>query len=143
MYFPDHPGFGRDYYVKAKLNSRQAWLRTAENEVDVVMMKDLNPVFVSCKTGRKIDESWIYEIAAVAEHFHAAPVLAVSMDLDEIRESAHSVLGRAQGMGISMFGREIIFDEKRFQKCMDVIAAGGVYSALEAAAGEESDGGEF
>ena len=72
-----------------------------ENEIDVLAMRGLVPVFVSCKNGQvMIDE--LYKLAQVAETFggdYAKKILVVSQ-LEKMGERAKYVLARAEEMGI-------------------------------------------
>lgn len=80
-----------------------------ENEIDVMMMHGMIPVFVSCKNGFvEIDE--LYKLNTVARRFgaeYAEKVLvASSLDLDS---SFGKILGqRADEMGIKILASEIV-----------------------------------
>lgn len=71
------------------------------NEIDVLLMKGLVPVFISCKNGSvKVDE--LYKLSTVANRFgskYAKKVLIVS-DLDKMGTSADYIRARAQDMHI-------------------------------------------
>lgn len=72
-----------------------------ENEVDVILMKGLIPVFISCKNGVvEIDE--LYKLSTVAERFggkYAKKVL-VAAELDKLGIKADYIRARAADMGI-------------------------------------------
>lgn len=72
-----------------------------ENEVDVILMKGLIPVFISCKNGVvEIDE--LYKLSTVAERFggkYAKKVLIAS-ELDKLGVKADYIRARAADMGI-------------------------------------------
>ena len=86
-----------------------------ENEIDVLLMRGMIPVFVSCKNGGT-DENELYKLAAVAEHFgvkYAKKVL-VATDLQKNYTSLQRFLDRAAQMDITvidgvhkMTGREL------------------------------------
>ena len=130
-YFEQHEGYGKSYYTKAKETARTECRGLTENEIDVILMRDMRPTFISCKTGTGIKNEWLYEIAAVAGHFRAKPVLAVSFSLEEQKDAALIPLRRARGMGITLIGSETIFDSDRFQACMKKLAAGETMSILD------------
>ena len=72
-----------------------------ENEIDVMMMHGMVPVFVSCKNGRvEIDE--LYKLNTVANRFggkYAKKVLVAS-SLDKYSDYSHYLRQRAQDMQI-------------------------------------------
>ena len=71
------------------------------NEIDIVLMKGLVPVFISCKNGdMDIDE--LYKLSAVAERFggeYAKKVLVVS-ELDTLGPKGEIIRARAHDMKI-------------------------------------------
>lgn len=80
-----------------------------ENEIDVMMMNGLIPVFVSCKNGAvEIDE--LYKLNTVAERFggrYAKKALVASaLDLDS--GFGKTLVSRARDMGIKVLGSEIV-----------------------------------
>ncbi len=79
-----------------------------KNELDVLVTSGMNTVLVSCKTNRQCDKKWIYEIAALSGHFGSAGVLAVLKDIRS--ECERGFVSRSQKMGVSLLGKETIFD---------------------------------
>ncbi|MBP3381706.1 MAG: DUF1887 family protein [Clostridia bacterium] len=74
------------------------------NEMDVMLMKDLTPIFISCKNGRNFKSDELYKLSTVAERFggqYAKKVL-VATRLDEMRESGEAIVNRAAEMGITV-----------------------------------------
>ena len=75
-----------------------------ENEIDVMLMKGLIPIFISCKNGGfEIDE--LYKLNTVAERFggeYAKKVLIAS-DINKVKNSKY-ILARAEEMGIRIIG---------------------------------------
>ena len=69
------------------------------NEVDVVLMHGLTPVFVSCKNGN-VDENELYKLHTVAHWFGGpyAKKMLVATDLNWAENRA--LIYRAQDMGI-------------------------------------------
>lgn len=83
------------------------------NEVDVIVMKGLVPVFVSCKNGA-IDVNELYKLNTVATHFggkYAKKVLVATNDADAIRS-------RADEMNIRVVDKLLTIDQdsKDFRK---------------------------
>lgn len=73
------------------------------NEIDVILMKDLVPVFISCKNGQ-IDIDELYKLSAVAERFggkYAKKVLVAS-ELNKIGERANYIKARAAELNIKI-----------------------------------------
>ncbi len=80
-----------------------------ENEIDVMMMHGLVPVFISCKNGL-VDMDELYKLATVAERFggkYSRKVLiASSLDLDT--SFGRTLRTRAEDMGIDLIADNII-----------------------------------
>ncbi len=71
------------------------------NEIDVMIMKDLTPIFVSCKNGG-VDANELYKLSVVAERFggkYARKVLVASQSFDDTAQGRYLKL-RADDMGI-------------------------------------------
>jgi len=74
-----------------------------QNEIDVILMKGLIPVFVSCKNGA-VEDDELYKLNTVAERFggkYAAKVL-LATTLGKGGRSKRYLLERAQDMGIKV-----------------------------------------
>ncbi len=71
------------------------------NEIDIILMKDMVPVFISCKNGAvSVDE--LYKLSSVAKKFggnHAKRVL-VATNLDKMGSTAKYIRARARDMKI-------------------------------------------
>lgn len=79
------------------------WLPDVTNEVDVLLLKDNIPTFISCKNGR-LDRNALYELDTVARKFggkYAKKVLISSQNHDETIDE------RAREMGILLINDEI------------------------------------
>ncbi len=77
--------------------------RSVTNEVDIMLMRDMLPVFISCKNG-EVHKEALYEISAVAEKFtgmYAKKVLLTTFISHDI-ESKKFLLQRASEMNISV-----------------------------------------
>lgn len=85
-----------------KIQDQSMFADTA-NEIDVIMMKGMVPVFVSCKNGR-VDMEELYKLSAVAEKFggkYAKKVLFAEA-LDPNSTFTKHIRQRASDMGIRL-----------------------------------------
>ena len=85
-----------------------------ENEIDVMLMYGVVPVFVSCKNGF-VTQDELYKLNTLAERFggdHAKKVL-VATSLDFMGESGHYLRQRAADMDISIVDDEYIMDDEK------------------------------
>ena len=79
-------------------------IKDTVNEVDVVLMHGLQPVFISCKNGRVEDEE-LYKIKAVAERFggpYVKTVLVCSYMGNVSEDSKEYIRQRAKDMDIDV-----------------------------------------
>ena len=74
-----------------------------ENEIDVLLVRGMIPVFISCKNG-STDENELYKLSAVAEHFGAkfARKALIATDLQKNYTSLARFTDRAREMGITV-----------------------------------------
>ena len=119
--------YGYNNYLKSFKKARDKFFSMQNdigttNEIDIVLTTGMIPTFISCKTSKSVGNGELYEIASIAEHFHAKPVLAVTKDLE--RESSNLLMLRAKQMGVSLIGFETIFNEKRMQKTIKCLSEG-------------------
>lgn len=65
------------------IHNTQAWTPDTRNEIDVILMHGLTPVFISCKNGN-IDEAELYKLHTVATQFGGpyAKKMLIATDLD-------------------------------------------------------------
>lgn len=122
----DNRAFGYKHYVEIRDSVRRYYTsglgaNVLENEIDVLAIKGMSPIFISCKTGKSNDIGWIYEIASLASHFHALPVLAVTNNLN--RQSVNSFVERAEQMGVSLFGAETLWNEEKLARALRSISS--------------------
>ena len=71
------------------------------NEIDVLLVRGLTPVFISCKSGA-VNASSLYEISVLARELggvNARKVLATTMPL---HSNAPNVVSRARQMGVEL-----------------------------------------
>jgi len=85
------------------------------NEIDVILMKGLTPVFISCKNGMvKMDE--LYKLSVVAEKFggkYVRKVLAVT-ELEKMGENEAYIRARCEAMDIRIFENIDEISEEKF-----------------------------
>lgn len=92
------------------------------NEIDVILMKDLVPVFISCKNGQ-IDIDELYKLSAVAEHFggkYSKKVLAAS-ELNKMGEKASYIKARAAELNIKILEVSASTSEAALRKSLENI----------------------
>lgn len=89
------------------------------NEIDVILMKNLIPVFISCKNGQiEIDE--LYKLSTVAEHFggkYAKKVLIAS-GIDKMGMFSEYLKLRADEMGIRIIEDVDAMEETELRKAV-------------------------
>ena len=88
----------------AMIHTGSESIKDTVNEVDVVLMHGLQPVFISCKNGRVEDEE-LYKIKAVAERFggpYVKTVLVCSYMGNVPEESKIHIRQRAKDMDIDV-----------------------------------------
>ncbi len=79
------------------------WLPDVVNEVDVLLMKDNIPTFISCKNGR-VDKDALYELDTVTRKFGGKYALKVIISPQSNDETLSE---RAREMGIDLIDDEI------------------------------------
>lgn len=86
------------------------------NEIDVVLMKGLTPIFVSCKNGG-VDESELYKLNTVAARFgnKYAKKLLVASGLNKKGQGLEYFRSRAKEMGILLVEKAHKLDDKEFK----------------------------
>lgn len=74
-----------------------------KNEIDVLLMKGITPVFISCKNGT-VDTDELYKLSVVAERFGGKYVrkVLVATQLDDMGYRAEYIRARARDMGIRL-----------------------------------------
>ncbi len=101
---------GSSYYTDALTGVMIDWndeeiedRRPVRNEIDVLLVKGLVPVFVSCKNGEvEVDE--LYKLSTVANRFggKCAKKVIVAPSIDEMGKKAEYIAERANEMGIKI-----------------------------------------
>ncbi len=92
-----------------------------DNEIDVVAMKGMTPIFVSCKTGGTLSPLHIYEIDSLSARFHAVGVMGVHKDLSK---DTSAFAARAAQTGISLFGTDILYDAQKTEAAIRLVLSG-------------------
>lgn len=101
-------GFRR---FKACRNEHRNWQENhpeeslVDNELDVVAMKGMQPVIVSCKDRAKLNNSDLEQLYALCSHFGAKGFYAVTKNRDSIPDH---LLARAKMLGIEVLDRELL-----------------------------------
>ncbi len=74
-----------------------------ENEIDVIFMKGMIPVFISCKNGN-VDSDELYKLSVVSERFGGKYVrkILVATQLDDMGYKAEYIRARAKDMDIKL-----------------------------------------
>lgn len=74
-----------------------------ENEIDVILMKGMTPVFISCKNGA-VETDELYKLSVVAERFGGKYVrkALVATQLDDMGYRAEYIRARAKDMDIKL-----------------------------------------
>ncbi|MBR5451663.1 MAG: DUF1887 family protein [Clostridia bacterium] len=88
-----------------------------ENEIDVMLMHDIVPVFISCKNGDFSAEE-LYKLNTVAERFggkYAKKVL-VTTAIDNMRDKGKYLTTRANDMRIQLIKENDILDDAKLSK---------------------------
>ena len=90
-----------------------------KNEIDVILMKGITPVFVSCKNGA-VDTDELYKLSVVAERFGGKYVrkILVATQLDSMGYRAEYIRARAKDMDIKIFEDVDSMNEKELRNAV-------------------------
>ena len=94
--------------------------KDTENEIDVVLMQGLVPVFISCKNG-SVDDTELYKLNTVADRFGGPYVkkVLVSSYFGKNNEDAHThFVQRAKDMDIELIENVHTLSDEAFAKEM-------------------------
>ena len=82
----------------------QADTQDVDNEIDVMLMKDVTPIFISCKNGRNFKSDELYKLSTVAERFGGqyAKKVGIATQIPEMQERGEAIVNRATEMGITV-----------------------------------------
>lgn len=98
-----------------------------ENELDVIAIKGMTPIFVSCKSGASLKHEFIYEIDSMSRHFNAFGALSVFAEADGDRAAFGR---RAYQTQISLLDIDIINDANKTKDAINAILNGGVVNGF-------------
>lgn len=91
------------------------------NEIDVLLMHNMVPVFVSCKNGT-FDEEEFYKLCTVAERFggkYSKKVLVASQMTNKKRD--RELKQKAFDMGIQIIAKEDVIEDSKLQKRLEEV----------------------
>ena len=90
-----------------------------ENEIDVILMKGVVPIFISCKNG-KIPDDELYKLNTVAEQFGSgyAKKVLVAADMGKKANSRKYFLERAKDMGIQIIENVHTMSPEKFENIL-------------------------
>ena len=105
----DEPGFYDDIDIGVVvdwdgiINNGTREEYDTRNEVDIILMRDLVPIFISCKNG-EVNKEALYELFTVAERFGGQYVKKILLTsyLSTNDEKRKYILQRARDMGIDI-----------------------------------------
>ncbi|MDO5132348.1 MAG: hypothetical protein Q4D81_05155 [Eubacteriales bacterium] len=107
--------FGYNGYVKARGEVIRRTLigqeQSIKNEIDIIALRGMDALMVSCKTSDSDNMQWVYEIRAVSDHFQSKGVLAVSSDYRQ--KNRASFVERARQMNVALWGTETLWARDR------------------------------
>ena len=89
--------------------------RSVRNEIDVLLVKGLVPVFISCKNG-EVEVEELYKLSAVANRFggKCAKKVIVAPSIEEMGNEAIGIIERANEMGIRIIKKLDGLSESQF-----------------------------
>jgi hypothetical protein len=101
-----------------------AEIRDTENEIDVLCMKGLLPLFISCKNGA-VDEAELYKLGTVAQRFGGgyAKKALVATYIDKKPQQLAYLRQRAKDMDIQLLENVDALDDKEFAKQLKMLLA--------------------
>lgn len=95
--------------------------RDTRNELDVVLMRGMVPVIISCKNG-EVHKEALYELATVAERYGGAYAKKVLLTtyLNNDAASRQFILQRAKDMGITVLENVHLLEQDEFAQLLRV-----------------------
>lgn len=114
LWSPDR--YTAQYYNK---NNRQS----TENEIDVMAMRGIRPIFISCKNG-KFDSEELYKLSSVADRFGIkyAKKILVATDLENVldRRTIEYLKARAREMNIALIDDALRMTSAEFERILKI-----------------------
>ncbi len=119
---------GQPYFYDALCGVEMDWdgqtinpagVLDTRNEIDVFLMKELIPVFISCKNG-SVDEDELYKLYTVAQRFGAkyAKKILVATELPLQGMALRFFVQRANDMGITVINNVKYMSDERFMSAI-------------------------
>ncbi len=102
----------------AVLHNQKENIKDTENEVDLILMKGIVPVFVSCKNGN-VEEEELYKLDTVAKRFggpYARRLLIITTGGNQSEDGLRHLIQRAHDMGIKVLDNVHKFSNEKFEK---------------------------
>lgn len=96
-----------------------------ENEIDIIAISGMNPIFVSCKTSKDNKVEWINEIATLSSRFNSSGVMAVSNDFSN--KNTFEFAQRSYMTGISLLGTETLWNQKKLSEAFSKMINKKIY----------------
>jgi len=90
---------------------------SVSNEIDVILMKGITPVFVSCKNGA-VSSDELYKLSTVAEKFGGrfARKVLVATELEKLGSKEAHIKARAESLGIRIIDRADELSDSEFKR---------------------------
>lgn len=113
------PRLGYQYYTsirKSVLKKGNYSDLPLENELDVIAIKGMSPIFISCKASKDNKNEWLYEISSVSSHFLSTGVMAITSNIAGQENS--TFVKRAKQMDISLLTAETLWDAGRLSESL-------------------------
>lgn len=109
-------------YARASAFEKEQNIEDTENEIDVILMKGLVPVFISCKNG-SIEMEELYKLQSVSERFGSkfAKKFIVATDPSANEYKFNYFEQRAEDMGIGIIEGVHKMSEIEFRKALNVM----------------------
>ncbi len=107
----------------ATLHEKKDKIKDTSNEIDLILMKGMVPVFVSCKNGT-VEEEELYKLNTVAQKFggpYARRLLVLTTGGNQSESGYEHLIQRAKDMGIKVLEGVHNFSNKEFEKNMHTI----------------------
>ncbi len=92
-----------------------------KNEVDLILMKNCIPVFVSCKMGTPSPQA-LYEIRLLASRFGGENAKAVLLSAAPVKRDNPALAMRASDAGVTLFDLDDLNSDSIEQKFMDLFS---------------------
>ena len=91
--------------------------KDTENEIDIILMRGIVPIFISCKNGR-VDDDELYKLEAVTDRFGGiySKKILLATYLGKTAQSMEYFRQRANDMDISLSDKVHLLNDEQFDK---------------------------